>query len=441
MNNLTKAKIASINIGIIASFVLVPVLAHAATVSPEALNSIPDLFQARFQGMQGTLLGYARSLFMILAGIEFSYAMISIAFKRGDLGDVAAALVQQILFIGLGIFIIENGANIGNIIVQSFGQAGGSAATSVGGAAGLSPADIFSSGMALGQAMLDKMTITELGDSIVMGITAIVIMVVFALIVAMMIMTLVAAWGISTMSVLFLGFAGSRWTKDVAYKAIIGVFGVGAKLFVMQIIVGVGQTLFADFAAAGIDDINDGLIMLGFSVVMLALVKVIPDMVQSLISGASFSGGGALFGAMADMAAGTGASMSALGTAGEGIAGAGMAVNSAGNLASQQLKSSESSESAPKGMGSQFMTTAAMATGNLAKAAMADIGSRLGGQHMGYGTMGGRMSADMDNQASQLQQSQIANDAASTSNSDPIQTQLKNQSQEKPQEENSIESE
>lgn len=437
MNNLTKAKIASINIGIIASFVLVPVLAHAATVSPEALNSIPDLFQARFQGMQGTLLGYARSLFMILAGIEFSYAMISIAFKRGDLGDVAAALVQQILFIGLGIFIIENGANIGNIIVQSFGQAGGSAATSVGGAAGLSPADIFSSGMALGQAMLDKMTITELGDSIVMGITAIVIMVVFALIVAMMIMTLVAAWGISTMSVLFLGFAGSRWTKDVAYKAIIGVFGVGAKLFVMQIIVGVGQTLFADFAAAGIDDINDGLIMLGFSVVMLALVKVIPDMVQSLISGASFSGGGALVGAMADMAAGTGASMSALGTAGEGIAGAGMAVNSAGNLASQQLKSSESSESAPKGMGSQFMTTAAMATGNLAKAAMADIGSRLGGQHMGYGTMGGRMSADMDNQASQLQQSQIANDAASTSNSGPIQTQLKNQSQEKPQEDNS----
>lgn len=425
-------------IGNMIAFAFIPNFANAATVSPEVLNAVPDLFQARFQGMQGALLGYARNLFMILAGIEFSYAMISIAFKRGDLGDVAAALVQQILFIGLGLFIIENGANIGNIIVQSFGQAGGSAATSVGGAAGLSPADIFSSGMALGQAMLDKMTITELGDSIIMGITAIVTIVVFALIVAMMIMTLVAAWGISTMSVLFLGFAGSRWTKDVAYKAIIGVFGVGAKLFVMQIIVGVGQTLFADFAAAGIDDINDGLIMLGFSVVMLALVKVIPDMVQSLISGASFSGGGALVGAMADMAAGTGASMSALGTAGEGIAGAGMAVNSAGNLASQQLKSSESSESAPKGMGSQFMTTAAMATGNLAKAAMADIGSRLGGQHMGYGTMGGRMSADMDNQASQLQQSQIANDAANGSTSGPIQTQLKNQSQEKPQEENSI---
>lgn len=439
MINSTKAKIAFLKIGIIASFALVPVIANAATVSPEALNAIPDLFQARFQGMQGTLLGYARSLFMILAGIEFSYAMISIAFKRGDLGDVAAALVQQILFIGIGLFIIQNGANLGNIIVQSFGQAGGSAATSVGGSSGLSPADVFSSGMALGQAMLDKMTITELGDSIVMGITAIVTMVVFALIVAMMIMTLVAAWGISTMSVLFLGFAGSRWTKDVAYKAIIGVFGVGTKLFVMQIIVGVGQTLFMDFAAAGIDDINDGIIMLGFSVVMLALVKVIPDMVQSLISGASFSGGGALAGAMADMAAGTGASMSALGTAGEGIAGAGMAINSAGNLASQQLKASEGSESAPKGMGSQFMTTAAMATGNLAKAAMADIGSRLSGQHMGYGTMGGRMSADMDNQASQIQQSQIANDAAGGGNSGPIQTQLKNQAQEAPQEENSIE--
>lgn len=440
---------------------LSPNLTWAATASPEALNAIPDLFQARFQGMQGTLLGYARNLFLILAGIEFSYAMISIAFKRGDLGDIAAALIQQILFIGLGLFIIQNGANLGNIIVQSFGQAGGSAATSVGGAAGLSPADIFSSGMALGQAMLEKMTITELGDSIVMGIVAIVTMVVFALIVAMMIMTLVAAWGISTMSVLFLGFAGSRWTKDVAYKAIIGVFGVGAKLFVMQIIVGVGQTLFADFAAAGIDDINDGLIMLGFSVVMLALVKTIPDMVQALISGASFTGGGALVGAMGGIAAGAAGTAAAMSGASEALAGAGMAVNSAGKLASEQLKSSASSESAPKGTGAQFMTSAAMATGNLAKAAMADIGSRLSGQHMGHGTMGGRMSSDMNQQSSQMQSTRAASEIASGNDNggndngndngndranknapqSPIQTQLQNQEQAEPNQENSISSE
>ena len=429
---------------------LAPQIALAATASPEALNAIPDLFQARFQGMQGTLLGYARSLFMILAGIEFSYAMISIAFKRGDLGDISAALIQQILFIGLGLFIIQNGANLGNIIVQSFGEAGGSAATSVGGSAGLSPADIFSSGMALGQAMLDKMTITELGDSIVMGIVAIVTMVVFALIVAMMIMTLVAAWGISTMSVLFLGFAGSRWTKDVAYKAIIGVFGVGAKLFVMQIIVGVGQTLFADFAAAGIDDINDGIVMLGFAVVMLALVKVIPDMVQALISGASFTGGGALVGAMGGMAASAGGAMSAMSSAGEAAIGAGMAMNSAGKLASEQLKSSSNNEIAPKGTGAQFMTSAAMATGNLAKAAMADIGSRLSGQHMGHGTMGGRMSADMNFQAGQLNGSRAASEIASGNDNgesnesgtkSPIQTQLQDQEQAEPNQGNSISAE
>ena len=419
------------------AFAFIPNFANASTVSPEVLNAVPDLFQARFQGMQGALLGYARNLFMILAGIEFSYAMISIAFRRGDLGDVAAALVQQILFIGIGLFIIQNGANLGNIIVQSFGQAGGGAASSVGGSAGLSPADIFNSGMSVGQAMLDKMTLTEIADSIVIGITAIVTMVVFALIVAMMIMTLVAAWGISTMSVLFLGFAGSRWTKDVAYKAIIGVIGVGAKLFVMQIIVGVGQTLFSDLATAGIDDINDAIIMLGFAVVMLALVKIIPDMVQAVISGATFTGGGALVGAMGGIAAGGASAAAALSSAGEAIAGAGMAANSAGKLASEQLKSSSNSETAPQGTASQFMTTAAMATGNLAKAAMADIGSRLSGQHMGYGTMGGRMSADMDNQASQLQQSQIANDAANGGTSGPVQTQLKTQSQEKPQEENS----
>ena len=91
-------------IGNMIAIAFIPNFANAATVSPEVLNAVPDLFQARFQGMQGALLGYARNLFMILAGIEFSYAMISIAFKRGDLGDVAAALVQQILFIGIAKF-------------------------------------------------------------------------------------------------------------------------------------------------------------------------------------------------------------------------------------------------------------------------------------------------------------------------------------------------
>ena len=441
MRNTIKANLAYLIIGNIITFAFIPSFAHSATVSPEVLNAVPDLFQARFQGMQGVLLGYARRLFMILAGIEFSYAMISIAFKRGDLGDISAALIQQILFIGIGLFIIQNGANLGNIIVQSFSQAGGGAASSVGGSAGLSPADIFNSGMSIGQAMLDKMTLTEIADSIIIGITAIVTMVVFALIVAMMIMTLVAAWGISTMSVLFLGFAGSRWTKDVAYKAIMGVMGVGAKLFVMQIIVGVGQTLFSDLANAGIDDINDALIMLGFAVVMLALVKIIPDMVQAVISGATFTGGGALVGAMGGIAAAGASVAAATSSASEAIAGAGMAANSAGKLASEQLKSSASSETAPQGMGSQFMTTAAMATGNLAKAAMADIGARLSGQHMGHGTMGGRMSANMDNQTSQLQQSNIANQAANGASSGPIQNQLQNQDQEKPQEVNSIEAE
>ena len=184
--------------------------------------------------------------------------------------------------------------------------------------------------------------------------------------------------------------------------------------------------------------------MLGFAVVMLALVKVIPDMVQALISGASFTGGGALVGAMGGMAASAGGAMSAMSSAGEAAIGAGMAMNSAGKLASEQLKSSSNNESAPKGTGAQFMTSAAMATGNLAKAAMADIGSRLSGQHMGHGTMGGRMSADMNFQAGQLNGSRAASEIASGNENgtkSPIQTQLQDQEQVEPNQGNSISTE
>ena len=271
------------SLALVAAIVIAgPVFAQAA--SPNALDQIPDQFQSKFTGIGTTLLGFATKLFWLLALIEFTFAALQLAFRQADFGEWASTIVNQILFIGMGAAILMNGATWGNAIVQSFRQAGSQASSAAGGGATLNPSDVFNAGVNIAEKALNNVSILEPVQSVAFAIGGVVIIVAFALIVAMMILTLVTAWGIVSMGVLFLGFGGSRWTRDVAIKIIMAVMGVGAKLFVMQIIVGVGASLFADWSTRGVTTVADLLVMVGFSVVMLALVKVIPDLVQSMIS-------------------------------------------------------------------------------------------------------------------------------------------------------------
>lgn len=393
---------AIVSLGIIAGLavLLVAEPALAQTTTNNALDSIVDKFQGRFAGIEGSLTSAALRLFWLLALIEFSYAAISLIFRQADFGEWAATLVNQILFIGLFAAILINGASWGNAIVQSFREAGSNASMAAGGGATLKPSDVFDSGLQIATTALSKLDLFQPSQSIAFAIGGIVIIVAFALIAAMMILTLVTAWGIVSMSILFLGFGGSRWTKDVAMKIIMAVFGVGAKLFVMQIIVGIGYSLFQDWSTDPLITVSDLLVMVGCSVVMLALVKVIPDLVQSMISGAAFTGGGALSavgGAVAGGVAGAAA----------GMIGAGAAAHGAGKLASEQLATSTGQGTAPTSSVGRFMNLAGNTGRNLAGAAMHDVGARLGGRAP-HGSMGGRMGDRMRTQASEMRSAREA---------------------------------
>ena len=387
---------AIVSLGIAASLALLLVAepALAQTGSNNALDTIVDKFQGRFAGIEGSLTSAALRLFWLLALIEFSWAAIGLMFKQADFGEWAATLVNQNMFIGIGAAILLNGSTWGNAIVQSFREAGSNASMAAGGGATLKPSDVFDAGLQIATTALSKLDLFQPSQSIAYAIGGIGIIVAFALIAAMMILTLVTAWGIVSMSILFLGFGGSRFTRDVAMKVIMAVFGVGAKLFVMQIIVGIGYSLFQDWSNDQLITISDLLVMVGCAVVMLALVKVIPDLVQSMVSGSAFTGGGALSavgGAVAGGVAGAAA----------GVVGAGAAAHGAGKLASEQLATASGQGSAPTSPMGRFMSLAGNTGKNLAGAAMHDVGARLGGRAP-HGSMGGRMGDRMRTQASEM---------------------------------------
>jgi type IV secretion system protein TrbL len=200
------------------------------------------------------------------------------------------------------------------------------------------------------------------------------------------------------MGVLFMAFGGSRWTKDLAVSTVRYTVSVGAKLFVLQLLVSIGTGLIQSWANS-FSDITDAslCILIGCSIVMLALVKVLPETMQRIVNGSSVASGSALVGAAAAVGAGVGAF-------GAGMFGAGSTMANAARLAGAQLDAVDSKAAEASGgempARSRLGRAAAM-TGytarNLVSAPLADIGRRLSGQGSRHGIPTWRMSADLAN--------------------------------------------
>ena len=398
--------------------VVVAAMAAPAAFAAEnnSFDRIIDLYRNGAENWEGPLLNIAKSLFGILVGIEFSWAMIRTAMKGGDMADFMAEIVNQVMYIGFFTFLLLNSSSLAHAVVDSFRQAGDMASSAGGGSAGVRPSDLFESGLKIAttvfKASIDT-GLTGIGQSVALMISAVVLLICFALIGAFMIIALVESYIITSAGVIMMGFAGSRFTKDYAVKTMTYAVSVGAKLFMLQLIAGLGEGILKNAAStvtpASIQRPEDIFTILGFAVVMLCLTKTVPDQVQSLISGSSPSGSGNMLAAAAGAAVG-GAVAAATGGA--------AAVGGAFKLASAQLAGQGAGGGAPSAM-----QLGMKALGNMGSAAAQDFGGRLAG-HGRHGSTGGRMGHNMAREARELQREQArpmmpADTAASTQGAEP----------------------
>jgi type IV secretion system protein TrbL len=70
-----------------------------------------------------------------------------------------------------------------------------------------------------------------------------IILVVLTLVGVNMLLLLISGWILAYAGSFFLGFGGSRWTSDMAITYFKTVLGVGAQLFAMVLLVGIGKSL------------------------------------------------------------------------------------------------------------------------------------------------------------------------------------------------------
>jgi type IV secretion system protein TrbL len=383
--------------GCAAAVLIVATPAHAQ--SANVLDQIVAQFQARSSGWEGTLRGFATGTFGILAGVELVWAAFRLAFRGADVSEWLAEIVNQILFLGFFLALLENSVTWGQAIVSSFRQA-----ASAAGGGGIAPSDVFAAGAKIAAMVLNQMTIWHPEASAGLMVAGIVIEVCFALMAAFMVLALVESYLIISMGVLFMAFGGSRWTKDFAVSTVRYTVSVGAKLFVLQLLVSIGTGLIQSWANSFTDVTDASLcILIGCSIVMLALVKVLPDTMQRIVNGSSMASGSALVGAAAAVSG-------AVGVAGLGMVGAGSMMGNAVRLAGTQMDAADA-KAAEAGGGeapqrSRISRVAAM-TGytarNLVSAPLADVGRRLSGQQPRHGLATWRMNADLANRNRLLQ--------------------------------------
>src|SRR2546422_4087321 len=258
-------------------------------MSSTILNDIVRDYESITAAWFNSLFPIAQGVFWTLVLIELIWSAIWWVVDREDGLGVVTALLRKILAVGFFYALLLNGGTWIRAAIQGFSQAGSSAS----GVAELSPSGVFDQGLALANKILNAVEglgiLEGVFPSLVAALTALVVVVSFAIIAAQLLVALVESFIVIGAGILFVGFSGARWTKFFTERYLSYVASVGVKLFVLYLIMGVGMSI----AARWVSVLNRGgfspipfFYVMGGSLVFLFLTWHIPSVAAAMMVGA-----------------------------------------------------------------------------------------------------------------------------------------------------------
>lgn len=203
------------------------------------------------------LIPIAQRLFMLLAGIEVAVSAAIWGLRRPSMDDVLGEFILKFAFLAFVFVLIFSFEFWVPPIVGGFVAAGQRAA----GTGAFSPSEIVDLGIDLWMDVVGAPTASSLlnpVNAIAMGIVGLAILGSFVSIAAQFVKTLVESFLVLSAGVVFLGFAAFRATASFAENYLVYAFHVGIKLFMINLLVGVGFQLAATWRgyAASLDAFN-----------------------------------------------------------------------------------------------------------------------------------------------------------------------------------------
>lgn len=354
-------------------------LSHADT----SVQGLLDLVLQQSHQWSGKLYDYAIRSFWLLASIQFIWTFIPLIMKQADFGEIVGELLRFVLVVGFFLAVMKYSVEWSSAIVDSFREA---AASASGLGRALEPGDMLAVALDFGRTMVKGISVFSPAKGLLIAVCAILVLACFAFTAAFMFVTLVESYVIINASVLFFGFGGSQWTRDFAIAPMRFTVAIGAKLFVLTLIVGLIVQSAKQWLAAYTNDEASLMTMVGLALVCCYLTKTIPDLIGGMISGTSMGGGSAIGGMAAAGAAGAAAAIATIATAGAaapaaagaagagGISGGGLA----GAINSSFTGASSAGAASPVGGAMSAGVGSSTGGGSAAKAA-SSAGAKIGG--------------------------------------------------------------
>lgn len=289
----------------------------------DLIDRIVQNFVPAAQEIGAKLNVYAISIFKLFLILDIALFGIRMALNRDQVQDIFKQFIIVLLFSGFIFSVIRYYQPWTNAIIKGLLKIG----TEVGGA------EIDSSPFLVGIEIIMKITDKISGwspiDALALTITAIVLMVCFALMAAQIIIIKAESYIALNAAVILLGFGGSSLVKDYALNTMRYCLSVAFKLFVLQLVIGISMQFIKEFKTTGTEAI-DLVTLVGSAVVVLALVKSLPDIAAGIINGAHVGGNSLISTGMAAGAAMFG-----------GAVGAGMGAQAAGGGAANLLRANK----------------------------------------------------------------------------------------------------
>lgn len=306
-------------------------IAEAAqgTQDVNILSSITLKFQTTARQWGKALQVYALVLFRWLLIADVCLMGIRLALKRAELGEVLVEFIRLLLFASFMFTVIYYHKTWSNNIILGLGQI---AETELS-APPMEPSAIFWAGLEVVGRIWEKISLFSNPVSS-LGLVAfgIALTIVFALITAQVVLVKCEAYIVLNAGTILLGFGGSRLTKEYAINFIRYSLAIAVKLFVMQLLVSLSLSFTEDLSLAQVD-YNELAVVLGASIVLLALTMTIPDICSGIINGSHVPTGQAITSAVSAVGIGTMAAMQAVKAGAASTPGAIQAVKEASGMA------------------------------------------------------------------------------------------------------------
>src|SRR5437879_2526887 len=228
---------------VLVALVAAPAVAQSATQQP-VLDGIAAQYRDAARLWRPRLLPVAQQLFLVLAGIEFAVSGAIWALRRDSLDDIAAKFLLKFTLLAFLLALITSFTYWIPPIVNGFAAAGERA---IGTSVTVSPSGIIDIGRQTAFTILNALDIVAMFRNPAMAVfwalAALIVVFAYVVIAAQLMLVLIESYVVLGGGVLFLGFAAFRGTAAFAENLIAYTFGVGVKVFLLYLIVGLGSQI------------------------------------------------------------------------------------------------------------------------------------------------------------------------------------------------------